>query len=247
MWTLRRSLVLAPRIGGKKKRYVQGVISSPRILREGGPSFAHQVNCRQERCQVHFHEAHRLHYNGWPEGKQVRNQGCQLVNLGIKSSELQQRFIGRGQGHRAQARSRARDRRRPAKQEAYCQEEAGFSRGGMFAPGCSQAFPHGMTVSTRGRAMPATECSRLRLDGSSSVGRWFHSLSTGKGMQMPLIMMPVQAPMAPVASSSSSDSSSSSSSQENKQPSLQKIEPYVLTCLETQTRRTTVCSCCSRR
>ena len=53
----------------------------------------------------------------------------------------------------------------------------------MFAPGNSQAFPHGTTVGTWGRAVPATKCRRLRLDGSSSVGRWRHSLSAGEGTE----------------------------------------------------------------
>ena len=36
-------------------------------------------------------------------------------------------------------------------------------------------------MGTRGRVAPATECRRLRLDGSSDVGRWRHSLIAGKG------------------------------------------------------------------
>ena len=58
------------------------------ITSHGCPSFAQQVNRRQQRHQIYLREASRLSARRRPDGKQVRYKGRQLVNLRIQSREM---------------------------------------------------------------------------------------------------------------------------------------------------------------
>ena len=100
-----------------------------------------------------------------------RNQERKLVNLRVESSKMEQRLIGGRKRLLGEARPRASNESRPAKEETHDEKEAGLQRGGAHAPSCTKMLANSMTGVRRGEVTAAAKGGNLSLEDGKRVGR----------------------------------------------------------------------------